>query len=145
PRDSEVASTGIVRTDVHTSVAGSGAGPPLFSAVARNAGHRGAGVRTDIAGAFDGHVARFRGGDRGRRERSARRDRDLRRPSEVLGKKMLDVVEREGVVTFAVRVQPRASRDEIAGELDGALKVRLLAPAIEGRANEALIECLAAL
>jgi uncharacterized protein len=58
---------------------------------------------------------------------------------------MLDIAEREGGVTFAVRVQPRASRDEIAGEMDGALKVRLQAPAIEGRANEALVEYLAAL
>lgn len=58
---------------------------------------------------------------------------------------MLDIAEREGAVTFAVRVQPRASRDEVVGEMDGALKVRLQAPAIEGRANEALVEYLAAL
>ena len=58
---------------------------------------------------------------------------------------MLDIFERDGVVTFAVRVQPRASRDEVVGEMDGALKVRLQAPAIEGRANEALVEYLAAL
>jgi uncharacterized protein (TIGR00251 family) len=45
-------------------------------------------------------------------------------------------------VVFQVRVQPRASRDEVAGEMDGALKVRLQAPAIGGRANEALIEFL---
>jgi uncharacterized protein len=46
-------------------------------------------------------------------------------------------------VIFAVRVLPRAHRDEIAGEMDGALKVRLRAPAMEGRANEALVEFLA--
>jgi uncharacterized protein (TIGR00251 family) len=45
----------------------------------------------------------------------------------------------------AVRVQPRASRDEVAGEMNGALKVRLQAPAVENRANEALCEYLAAL
>jgi hypothetical protein len=50
-----------------------------------------------------------------------------------------------GTVTFAVRVQPRASKDEIAGEIAGALKIRLQAPALEGRANEALIEFLAEL
>jgi uncharacterized protein len=50
-----------------------------------------------------------------------------------------------GRVIFAVRVQPRASRDEVAGEVSGALKIRLQAPALEGRANEALIEFLAAL
>ncbi len=44
-----------------------------------------------------------------------------------------------------VRVQPRASKDEIAGVMGGALKVRLQAPAIEDRANEALCEYLAEL
>lgn len=49
----------------------------------------------------------------------------------------------EGKVSFAVRVQPRASRDEIVGVMEGALKIRLQAPALENRANEALIELLA--
>jgi uncharacterized protein len=48
-----------------------------------------------------------------------------------------------GTVTFPVRVQPRASRDEITGVIDGAIKIRLCAPAVENRANEALIEFLA--
>jgi len=50
-----------------------------------------------------------------------------------------------GTVTFPVRVQPRASKDEIAGVMEGALKVRLCAPALENRANEALVEFLAGL
>src|SRR5258705_4885563 len=58
---------------------------------------------------------------------------------------MLEVQEREGTVTFSMRVQPRASKDEIAGETGGALKVRLRAPAVEDRANEALVEFLAQL
>jgi hypothetical protein len=58
---------------------------------------------------------------------------------------MLEMQEREGSVIFSVRVQPRASKDEIAGEMGGALKVRLRAPAVEGRANEALVEFLAKL
>jgi uncharacterized protein (TIGR00251 family) len=58
---------------------------------------------------------------------------------------MLEVQEREGAVIFSLRVQPRASKDEIAGELAGALKVRLRAPAVEDRANEALVEFLAGL
>jgi len=58
---------------------------------------------------------------------------------------MLDIRERDGAVSFPVRVQPRASKDETVGELDGALKVRLRAPAVEGRANEALVEFLAQL
>jgi|SRR5580704_2086088 uncharacterized protein (TIGR00251 family) len=48
-----------------------------------------------------------------------------------------------GTVSLQVRVQPRASRDEIAGVLDGVLKIRLRAPAVENRANEALVEFLA--
>jgi uncharacterized protein (TIGR00251 family) len=48
-------------------------------------------------------------------------------------------------VIFAVRIQPRASKDEISGEVAGVLKIRLQAPALEGRANEALIEFLAQL
>jgi uncharacterized protein len=43
-----------------------------------------------------------------------------------------------GVMSFSVRVQPRASRNEIRGEWLGALKVRLTAPPIDDRANEAL-------
>ena len=58
---------------------------------------------------------------------------------------MLEVQEREGTVIFSVKVQPRASKDEIAGEMGGALKVRLRAPAVEDRANEALVEFLAQL
>jgi uncharacterized protein (TIGR00251 family) len=58
---------------------------------------------------------------------------------------MLETQEREGAVIFSVRVQPRASKDEIAGEMGGALKVRLRAPAVEDRANEALVEFLAEL
>jgi len=48
-------------------------------------------------------------------------------------------------VIFSVRVQPRASEEEIAGVMAGALKVRLRAPALEGRANEALCKYLAEL
>ena len=50
-----------------------------------------------------------------------------------------------GTVIFSVRVQPRCSKDEISGEMAGALRVRLRAPALENRANEALIELLAQL
>jgi uncharacterized protein (TIGR00251 family) len=58
---------------------------------------------------------------------------------------MLEMQEREGAVILLVRVHPRASKDEIAGEMSGALKVRLRAPAVEDRANEALVEFLAEL
>jgi uncharacterized protein len=46
-------------------------------------------------------------------------------------------------VTLRVRVQPRSSRDGIAGVRDGALVVRVAAPPAEGRANEALLRYLA--
>src|ERR1700674_4370263 len=60
---------------------------------------------------------------------------------------MLEISENQasGILFFRVRVQPRASKDEIAGEMGGALKVRLRAPAVEDRANEALVEFLAQL
>jgi uncharacterized protein len=60
---------------------------------------------------------------------------------------MLEITENltAGTVIFAVRVQSRASKDEIAGEIAGALKIRLQAPALEDRANQALIEFLAEL
>ncbi len=58
---------------------------------------------------------------------------------------MLEVQQRAGAAIFFVRVQPRASKDEIAGEMGGSLKVRVQAPAVENRANEALIEFLAQL
>jgi uncharacterized protein (TIGR00251 family) len=48
-----------------------------------------------------------------------------------------------GTVSFVARVQPRASKDEITGVIGGALKIRLQAPAVENRANEALVEFLA--
>lgn len=50
-----------------------------------------------------------------------------------------------GTVTLRVRVQPRASKDEIAGVMQGALKIRLRTPPIENRANGALIEFLSEL
>ncbi len=46
-------------------------------------------------------------------------------------------------VTFAIRVQPRARKNAIVGELGDALKLALTAPPVEGRANEACIEFLA--
>jgi uncharacterized protein len=56
---------------------------------------------------------------------------------------MLDLQNHDGSVIFRVRVQPRASKDEIAGILEGAVKIRLQAPALEDRANSALCEFLA--
>ena len=49
---------------------------------------------------------------------------------------MLDLKEREGAVTLRVRVQPRAPRTEITGEHAGAIKVKVAAPPVDGKANE---------
>lgn len=55
----------------------------------------------------------------------------------------LDVRERGDSVRFAVRVQPRAARSTVEGVRDGALRVRLAAPPVEGAANEELVRLLA--
>src|SRR5580692_3624385 len=56
---------------------------------------------------------------------------------------MIEVREANGKVTFSVRVQTRSSRNEILGEWQGALRVRLAAPPVDDRANEALCRLLA--
>jgi uncharacterized protein (TIGR00251 family) len=44
---------------------------------------------------------------------------------------------------IAVSVTPRSARDEVIGWQDGALRVRLKAPPVDGKANEALRRLLA--
>ncbi|HET57912.1 MAG TPA: DUF167 domain-containing protein [Deltaproteobacteria bacterium] len=56
---------------------------------------------------------------------------------------MLHITEKNGGVIFAVRVLPRSSRSEIAGLHGGALKVRITAAPVEGKANEACVACIA--
>ena len=55
----------------------------------------------------------------------------------------LRIREQDGAVTFEVRVAPRASRNRVIGIQDGALKVALTAPPVDGAANEALRKLLA--
>lgn len=51
---------------------------------------------------------------------------------------------REGdAVTLMLHVQPGAKRSEVAGLHGDALKIRLAAPPVEGRANEALLRFIA--
>ena len=56
---------------------------------------------------------------------------------------MIEIRESASGVSFAVRVQPRASRSEITGEWQGALRVRLTAPPVDDKANEELRRLLA--
>jgi uncharacterized protein len=42
-----------------------------------------------------------------------------------------------------VRATPRASRNEITGIVENALRIRLQAPPVDGKANKALVEFLA--
>ncbi len=46
-------------------------------------------------------------------------------------------------ITFAVKLVPRGKRDEIVGVENDAIKIRVNAPPVEGRANEALLKFLA--
>jgi uncharacterized protein (TIGR00251 family) len=56
---------------------------------------------------------------------------------------VLSFTERDGSLIFTVRVVPRASKSAVVGEHDGALRVRVAAPPVEGAANEELVRTLA--
>jgi uncharacterized protein len=48
-----------------------------------------------------------------------------------------------GLSRIDVRLQPRAKRDEIVGERAGAVLIRVTAPPVDGRANDALCRLVA--
>lgn len=56
---------------------------------------------------------------------------------------MIELSKKLGAVTFRVRVQPRASHTEVVGEHAGAIKLRIAAPPVDGKANEACRRFLA--
>jgi uncharacterized protein (TIGR00251 family) len=58
---------------------------------------------------------------------------------------VVELIEKGGAVSFKVRVQPRASRTEIAGEHKEAIKLRIAAPPVDGKANEECCRFLAKL
>lgn len=46
-------------------------------------------------------------------------------------------------VRLRLRIQPRASREEVAGLAGDAIRIRLTAPPVDGTANDALVRFLA--
>lgn len=56
---------------------------------------------------------------------------------------MINFIEKDNALIFSVRVTPKSSKSEIVGELDGALKVKIKSPPIDGAANAELIKTLA--
>jgi uncharacterized protein (TIGR00251 family) len=53
------------------------------------------------------------------------------------------ITESKGMVTLTIKIVPRAQKNQIAGIEGDALKIRLNAPPVEGKANDALVEFLA--
>ncbi len=56
---------------------------------------------------------------------------------------MSAITESNGMVTLIIQVVPRASKNQIVGIQGDTLKIRLNAPPVEGKANDALIQFLA--
>ena len=56
---------------------------------------------------------------------------------------MLKIIKTATGAMFRVRVQPGASKNEIVGVQQDALKIRISAPPVEGKANRALVQFLA--
>jgi TIGR00251 family protein len=54
----------------------------------------------------------------------------------------INISENNSSVTFDVRVIPRSSKSEIVGEYNGALKVKLNSPPVDGAANDELMHLL---
>ena len=55
----------------------------------------------------------------------------------------LNITQHKEGIQFSAAIQPRASKNEISGVMNGALKIRLTSPPVEGAANKACIKFLA--
>lgn len=55
----------------------------------------------------------------------------------------MKILEKNGAIEIEIRVIPRASKSEVVGEHNGALKVRISSPPVDGAANAELIKLLA--
>jgi uncharacterized protein (TIGR00251 family) len=62
---------------------------------------------------------------------------------DLLFRRVIQYSEEDCGLTFAVRVVPRASISKIVGEYNGALRIRIAAPPVDGAANRELIRVLA--
>ncbi|MEA1960959.1 MAG: DUF167 domain-containing protein [Bacillota bacterium] len=58
---------------------------------------------------------------------------------------MIKLSENDLGIKVDIKVQPRSSKNQIVGVQDGALKVKLMAPPVDGEANKALIKYFAEL
>src|SRR5262249_35669076 len=67
------------------------------------------------------------------------------RVSEVASSGLLKITEKDEGVVFTIKVRPGARSNEVLGELDGILKLRIAAPPVDGKANEECRRFLAAL
>ncbi len=56
---------------------------------------------------------------------------------------MIEISEKDGALFFRVKAVPRASKSALAGEFDGAVKVRIASPPVDGAANDELVRFLA--
>jgi uncharacterized protein len=56
---------------------------------------------------------------------------------------LMEIIEHREAIEFSVRVIPRSSRSEIVGEYEGAVKVKLTSPPVDGAANAELIKLFA--
>ena len=55
---------------------------------------------------------------------------------------MILFTKKDDALIFTVRVVPRASKSEIVGEMNGALKIRISSPPVDGAANAELVKFL---
>jgi len=55
---------------------------------------------------------------------------------------LINFSETNDSLIFTVRVMPRSSKSEIVGEMDGALKIRIASPPVDGAANAELVKLL---
>ena len=56
---------------------------------------------------------------------------------------MIEFIEKDDALLFRVRVLPKSSKNEIVGEYEGALKVKIKSPPVDGAANAELVVRLA--